>query len=681
MSGGTFFFVVGPSGAGKDSLIDGARAALEASERFAFAQRVITRPAGAPGEDHLAMDAAQFAAAEAAGSFLITWQAHGLHYGLPGTLLSALKSGKHVIANGSRAMVCALAGRVPRLVVIEVTAPPEVLAARIKGRGRETEDEIKQRLTRQVDALPADIETLRVVNDSDLEQGIQRFIFTLEKAAQQMRLRSIPIHTGREMVGYLPLGSEMLSADDYMGDARIEVLGGGGVAAVSVKMHKLNAPALLATDEIGLSAESFRALGLPEGASVSIRRTPSPASRQALISKVNGGELDEAQYGLLLRDIIEGRYAESEIAAFLVTATKHMSDAEVLALAKVRTGFSTPMHWDEPIVVDKHSMGGIPGSRITLIVVPIVAAFGLAMPKTSSRAITSAAGTADAMEAVAKVDLDVAEVQRCVAQARACIAWNGRLNHSVIDDVMNAITRPLGINSNRWSVASILSKKLTAGSTHVIVDLPFGAQAKLKTYEEARALADLFETTGAGMGLQVKAFATDGSRPIGRGIGPALEVRDVEWVLDGHPEAPADLREKALFFASRILAWDPSIGDEVKGREVAERLLKSGAARAAFEKIIDAQGRHPRVLPGRLTHVVKAAQPGIVAEIDGFVIAGIARRAGAPQDKGAGIDLLCGVGQSIEAGQPLFVIHSDNANDLESAAMLAALDSGYVLAA
>ncbi|RXZ32762.1 phosphonate metabolism protein/1,5-bisphosphokinase (PRPP-forming) PhnN [Oxalobacteraceae bacterium CAVE-383] len=677
MSGGTFFFVVGPSGAGKDSLIDGARASLEASQRFAFAQRVITRPAGAPGEDHLAMDAAQFAAADAAGSFLITWEAHGLRYGLPVALLNALQAGRHVIANGSRAMVKALSGCVPRLVVIEVTAPPEVLAARIKGRGRETGDEIKKRLQRQVDALPEDIETLRVMNDGSLEQGIQRFIFTLEKAAQRMRLRSVPIHTGREMVGYLPMGSEMLSADDYIGDAKIEVLGGG--AAVSVRMHKMNAPALLEADEIGLSAESFQALGLPEGAAVSIRRTPSPASRQALMDKVNGGELDEAQYRILLRDIIEGRYADSEIAAFLVTATKHLSDAEVLALAKVRAGFSTPMHWDEPIVVDKHSMGGIPGSRITLIVVPIVAAFGLAMPKTSSRAITSAAGTADAMEAVAKVDLDVNDVRRCVAQARACIAWNGRLNHSVVDDVMNAITRPLGINSNRWSVASILSKKLTAGSTHVIVDLPFGKQTKLKTYEEARALADLFEKTGGGMGLQVKAFTTDGSRPIGRGIGPALEVRDVEWVLDGHPEAPADLREKALFFASRILAWDPSVGDEIKGREVAEKLLASGAARAAFEKIIDAQGRRTPVPPGRLTQKILATRAGMVTEINGFVIAGIARRAGAPQDKGAGIDLLCGVGQSVAVGQPLFVIHSDNANDLESAALLAELDAGYVM--
>jgi thymidine phosphorylase len=312
-------------------------------------------------------------------------------------------------------------------------------------------------------------------------------------------------------------------------------------------------------------------------------------------------------------------------------------------------------------------------------VVPIVAAFGLAMPKTSSRAITSAAGTADAMETVARVNLDAADVRRCVAEARACIAWNGRLNHSVLDDVMNAITRPLGIDSNRWSVASILSKKRSAGSTHVIVDLPFGARAKLKTEAEALALARLFEKTGAGLGLHVKAFATDGSRPIGRGIGPALEVRDVEWVLDGHPDAPADLREKALLFASRILVWDPSVGNEMQGRRIAEQLLASGAARSAFEKIIDAQGRQAPVRPGLLTHTVCATQAGAVRAIDGWAIAGIARRAGAPQDKSAGIDLLCGVGRVVAPGQPLYNIHSGNATDVESARLLAELNNGYIV--
>jgi thymidine phosphorylase len=220
------------------------------------------------------------------------------------------------------------------------------------------------------------------------------------------------------------------------------------------------------------------------------------------------------------------------------------------------------------------------------------------MPKTSSRAITSAAGTADAMETVARVDLTAEEVRRCVDEARACIAWNGRLNHSLIDERINAFTRPLGLASNRWSVASILSKKRSAGSTHVIVDLPCGPRAKLKTAEEAHALGALFEYVGRGLGLTVKALVTDGTAPVGRGIGPALEVRDVGLVLDNHADAPGDLRDKALTFASHILAWAPAVQDVAEGRRLAETLLASGAARAAFERIVDAQGRRASpVLP------------------------------------------------------------------------------------
>jgi thymidine phosphorylase len=326
-------------------------------------------------------------------------------------------------------------------------------------------------------------------------------------------------------------------------------------------------------------------------------------------------------------------------------------------------------------------MGGIPGSRITLIVVPIVAAHGgFLMPKTSSRAITSAAGTADAMETLANVELGPAELRVCLEKARACIAWNGRLNHSVVDDVMNAITRPLGIDSNRWSVASILSKKFTAGSTHVIVDLPFGRRAKLKTEKDALELAALFESVGRGLGLTVRAFATDGSKPIGRGIGPALEVRDVMWALDNHPEAPADLVEKALFFASRILAWDPAIGSVEAGRARAEDLLRSGAARSAFERIIDAQGRRsPPVMPGRLIHTVDADRAGAIKEIDGWAITEIARRAGAPLDKAAGVDILRNVGDTVAVGDPLFVIHASAQGDLEEAARLAASSQCYVV--
>ena len=187
------------------------------------------------------------------------------------------------------------------------------------------------------------------------------------------------------------------------------------------------------------------------------------------------------------------------------------------------------------MVVDKHSMGGIPGSRVTMVVIPIVAAHGLLIPKTSSRAITSAAGTADAMEVLARVDLSFDEVQACVLSTNGCIAWNGKLNHSVLDDAINPIVRHFGLDTRNWSVASILSKKFTAGATHVVIDIPYADSGKVKTLEDANELARLFESVGSAMGLVVKAFPTDGSGPIGCGIGPALEARDVMRVLDNHP--------------------------------------------------------------------------------------------------------------------------------------------------
>lgn len=674
MGSGLFFFVVGPSGSGKDTLIEGAKAALGPTGRYVFARRAITRPADAGGEAHEALSVDQFDAVLAQGGFLIHWEAHGLKYGLRATLLDDMAAGSHVIANGSRAMVAALAERVPHLVVVEITAPEAVLAERLKGRGREGAENIAARLERKVPPFPESVTVIQVPNDSTPRAGIEKFVAALVAQTARLRLVRMTIETGRRNVAFLARGNTVVAAPDYLGPGRVDLIGEGRSIRAEVA---LVGDALLPSDAVGLSSEAFEALGLPEGSELVLTRTPVPESRAALRRKIQGATLDEGAYAQVVGDIVEGRYPDSEVAGFLVAADRSLSDDEVLALAKVRAKFASRITWDEPMVVDKHSMGGIPGSRITMIVVPIVAAHGLAIPKTSSRAITSAAGTADAMETLARVDLDSAEVRRTVERARGCIAWNGRLSHSALDDVMNAITRPLGLDSTRWSVASILSKKLAAGSTHVVIDLPFGARARVKGAAEAHEMARLFEEVGAGLGLTVEAIPTDGSSPIGRGIGPALEVRDVLWVLEDHSEAPPDLKEKALFFASRILAWDPAVGPD-RARARAEELLASGAARAALERIVEAQGRWSEpVRPARLTHTVTAQSDGQVSDIDGFAVAGIARLAGAPLDKGAGIDLKARVGDVVRAGDPLFVIHASTAADLEAAAGAALAFDGY----
>jgi thymidine phosphorylase len=579
---GVFFFVVGPSGAGKDTLIDAARQALPA-DKFVYATRYITRPSGAPGENHIGVTDDEFSSHERNGKFLITWEAHGLRYGLSTELRHAIEAGRNVVANGSRAIISSLIGRVPNLVIIDITAPVSILAKRIAGRGRETEEQIAARLARTVSAVPDGVRSIRVVNDSTPEVGAGRFISTIETIAKEPRLTA-------SISGW----------DDFL-------------------------------------------------------------------EKQGGVTLDEPAYARIIDSISGERFSAETCAEILRVLITQLRDEEVSALARVRTARMPRIDWDESIVVDKHSMGGVPGSRITLIVVPIVAAFGLLMPKTSSRAITSASGTADAMEAIARVDLDADELRFVTKSTRGCIAWNGRLNHSNVDEVTNAMVRPLKLDTRRWSVASILSKKYSAGATHVVVDLPYGPQAKLENEQEAVELGQLFERIGAELGMVVKAFATDGAAPIGRGIGPALEMRDVLSVLNNEDDAPQDLKEKALRFAGAILSWAPGVGSIQKGRAEAERLLGEGAARVAFEKIVDAQGRCTLVTPSPLTAVITADESGTVFNIDGWAIGGIAREAGAPSAKSAGVDLLCKIGQQVRAGDALMRIHACTEVDLQNA--------------
>ena len=490
-----------------------------------------------------------------------------------------------------------------------------------------------------------------------------------------LRLARLAIDTWREPVAYLNRSCAAYAAESFLGPRKIEVAGGG--RAVTCALNLVDDAALVAPDALALSAHAFELLGLAEGARVAIRRAPEPASRPALRARIAGRRLSAGEIDAVVEDMVAGRYAGRETAGFLVAAAQTLDDDEVIAFTRARAERSAQIVWPGGIVVDKHSMGGIPGTRVTMVVVPIAVAHGLTVPKAASRAITSPAGTADAMEVLARVDLDAGEVRRVVGEVGGCIVWNGRLSHSTIDDVMNAVTRPLGIVSDRLSVSSILSKKAALGVTHVVFDIPVGPTAKVATREEADDLARLFTVTAEGLGIGVRCEITDGTQPIGRGVGPALEARDVMKVLAGDADAPADLRDKALMLAARVLA----LGGVADPGTRAEALLGSGAAAEAMERLIDAQGRNPRPPgPGTLTREIAARRSGAVAAIDCYRIAGIARRAGAPLEKSAGIDLFKQRGDAVEAGEPLYCIHAAEDADLGEAAAYAEQGSGFDIA-
>jgi thymidine phosphorylase len=350
---------------------------------------------------------------------------------------------------------------------------------------------------------------------------------------------------------------------------------------------------------------------------------------------------------------------------------------EILYLTRAMLESGERLDWKERLVADKHCIGGLPGNRTSMLVVPIVAAHGMLIPKTSSRAITSPAGTADTMEVLANVRLEIAHLHDMVRTHRGCLAWGGTARLSPVDDILISVERPLGIDSHGQLVASILSKKLAAGSTHLLIDIPVGPSAKVRHMREAQRLRKLFEFVGDLLGLHLEVIITDGRQPVGNGIGPVLEARDVVQVLQNNPRAPGDLRQKSLRLAGRVLEFDPDVRGGL-GYAIARDILDSGRALDKMNAIIEAQGARQRHYePGSLVHEVKAPGDGLVVGIDNFQLARIARFAGAPMDKGAGVDLLKKLGDPVRKGTPLYRVHAEFRSDFDFALALCERDIGY----
>ncbi len=492
-----------------------------------------------------------------------------------------------------------------------------------------------------------------------------------------LKLKRVPIDTQREYVAFLSQDCAVYRAEGFKALAKIEVRSDSKhvLATLNVVENGL----IVGPDELGLSLQAFKSLGLPEGAEVSIRQASPPESLEAVRAKIRGETLEPQDYKAIIEDVAAHRYSQMELAAFLVSLAGFMTTAEVLALTRAMAGTGTRLSWPDPVVVDKHCVGGLPGNRTSMIVVPIVAAHGLPIPKSSSRAITSPSGTADTMEVLANVDIPLPRLREIVSAERGCLVWGGHMNLAPADDVLISVERPLNVDTPEQMVASILAKKAAAGSTHLLIDIPVGPTAKVRSQSEAIRLRKLFEHVGSAMGMQMVVIISDGTQPIGRGIGPLLEARDVMQVLRREPLAPMDLREKSLELAGMLIEFDPKVKGG-QGYTIARDILDSGRALTTMERIIAAQGPSgvPAVLGG-FTEDVAAPRTGVVSNIDCARIARVARLAGAPMDKGSGLDLMKRVGDHVTAGEILYRIYAANKSDFAFATALARENSGVEL--
>ena len=495
-----------------------------------------------------------------------------------------------------------------------------------------------------------------------------------------LHVRRVGIDTWRESVAYLHRECPVVRAAGFQALAKVKVNANGqSIAAV---LNVVDDERIVAPCDLGLSEDAFARLQVAEGHAAWIEHAEPAASIAALHRKIAGERLTRDDLAAIVRDIASARYSKIELAAFVVATNQFELDRdEVLHLTQAMIDVGHRIDWQHDIgsgpVVDKHCIGGIPGNRTSMLVVPIVAAHGMWCPKTSSRAITSPAGTADTMEVLAEVALPVERLTEIVRATRGCLAWGGTARLSPADDILISVERPLAIDSPGQMVASILSKKVAAGSTHLVLDIPVGPSAKVRTMPEAQRLKKLFEFVAARLALVLDAVITDGRQPIGQGIGPVLEARDVMRVLENHPDAPHDLRTKALMLAGRVIEFDPDVrgGDGIR---IARDILESGRALARMNAIIDAQGRRADApAPGPLVHEVCAGADGVVVEIDNLRMARIARLAGAPQSPGAGADLLKKLGDPVVRGEPLYRIHAQFDADFGFARRMAEADSGY----
>ncbi len=498
-----------------------------------------------------------------------------------------------------------------------------------------------------------------------------------ELSHAQLKIRRVRLDTGRENVVVVSRQSKALRAEIFRGFSRVELRQGDKVMLATLLIT--DDDTLAAPDEIGLSEPAFRRFAQGVGTQVTVRPAAPPESLEAVRAKIRGRTLSQAEIGAIINDLAHYRYSDMEIAAFLIGSASFITSDELLALTGAMAQAGTQLVWPTPVVVDKHCIGGIPGNRTSMVVVPIVAAHGLPIPKTSSRAITSPAGTADTMEVLARVNVGVEEMKAIVSACNGCLIWGGHVNLSPADDVLISVERPLSLDTREQMVASIISKKIAAGSTHLLIDIPVGPTAKVTSGVEAMRLRKLFEFVGDRFGRSVEVIVTDGSQPIGNGIGPVLEANDVMAVLGNEPDAPRDLREKSLRLAAHLLEYDPKLRGGA-GYARARELLDSGAALKQMQKIIDAQG--PSTCSnelGSLSFDVEASHDGTVSAIDCLRLNRLARTAGAPLDKGAGIRLFKKIGDRVEQGEPLYRVYTFDRPEHDLAADAATEETGYVV--
>lgn len=431
----------------------------------------------------------------------------------------------------------------------------------------------------------------------------------------------------------------------------------------------------IAPGEIGIAKDFSARYDLFEGEPVTVVPAKRPRSVEYIRKKLDGKTLKNEEIRTIITDISKGNLTDIELTAYATATYVHdMTFDEIVACIDAMVETGETIRFSKSPILDVHSIGGVPGNKYAPIAVSIVAANGLTIPKTSSRAISSACGTADFMEVVTPVEFSATEIKRIAEQTGGTLCWGGGVNLAPADDAIIRVEYPLSIDPHAQLIASVLAKKKAVGAQDVVIEIPTGDGAKVEGEDKARKLARDFIAVGERIGLRIQCAITYGGQPIGRAIGPLLEIKEALTVLEG-AESPSSLIEKSCSLAGILLELGGA-ATKGEGYVMARETLRTGRALEKFREIIGAQGGDPKVTsaklePGRFRADIVAPTHGYVESIANKKLVQIARASGSPRDKGAGLYLHLKKGRRIEEGEPLYTIYAEHEHRLKEAVALA----------
>lgn len=491
-----------------------------------------------------------------------------------------------------------------------------------------------------------------------------------------LRLRHLSIDSFGEQIAYINKNCMFYNVDNVNKPTNLEISSCGNKIYASLQM--VDDSFILQEDEIGLNTEAFEALACGEGEDVEINLSPPPKSLEYIKRKISGDILSSKEYSEIMKDIMDGRYSKMDIAVFLVSCLSYSSSNELVSLIQSMVS-NNKLNWDEySIVVDSHTFGEVMGNSVDLIILAIISAYGLPIAKTCIGSTLSASSVADTIGVMTNIYQDDDKFQGYVRKNRGAIAYYDTLSISYINGYLRDVAEQLQIDKNEFIIISMLSMIYSTGLSHALIDIPVGKYTRVKDISEAIRIKKQIEYICKELGIFIEVVITDGSEPIGSGIGSVLEMRDVVRVLRNSKAAPQDLRDKSLFLAGRILEFDPNVSGG-QGYAVAKELLEKGRAWLSFQKIILSQGRKKNFVLGQHKFEVIASVSGIINEINGLIINKICMIAGSTQCVGAGVDLYKKIGDEVVKGDILYTIYSCNSSDLEQATFLAKNDDGYTI--